>query len=497
MMFFSWAGIIFLCTYAITGITTDTAHFFLPEKISRRLTIPGQKTGKSTLKKRTIVIDGAALGLNNATSSTAISATRNGSQWWSGFETAYTNEEVLQALLDRASSHISLNIDTQKALKLFREGRHESLYDSLRDKIIRGYDSTSQKEAQQSFSDLYACLGVLLMENMQFTDAEEIFGAALKVDKNNNIARLLLGENYIEEEQFERAEDAVRPLASSLYYPVRLNALMSKIDQHNNQISSAIRHWERVLERINPGVSERLRLRFLESELNVQQNFHTYSTSHYVIRYDPIFEDSRERVLSPILAIVDEARLRLNRRFGVNPSGKTILHIYTQDAFDSLLNGSFRNLEAFFDAEDGKLRIAIKGDATSDVRLLKPAIFHEYVHFLLHEMTCGRLRLRWLHEGLATYYEREETRIDRFTDIATAPTPEPIDTKHLMTDKVTRMDYYRSRKVVEFLIKRYSEKRMMDFLNHIGKGKSFHNALTETFGMSYEQLARKVAEEVR
>jgi len=497
MMFFSWAGFIFLYTYVVTGTTTGTSHFFLPEKIPQQVVILRQKTGKSTLRKGTIVIDGAELGLNNATSSTAVSTTLNGPQWWSGFETVYTNEEVLHALLDRASSHTSLNIDTQKAIKLFREGQHETLYKSLSDKISHINDYASQKGAQQSFSDLFASLGVLLMGNMQFTDAEEMFGSALKMDENNNIARLLLAENYTEEGQFEQAENAVRPLASSPYYPVRLSALMSKIDQHNNRISSAIGHWERVLERINPGVSENLHLRFLESELNVQKNFHTYSTSHYIIRYDPIFEDSRERVLSPILAIVDEARLRLNRRFGFNPSGKTILHIYTQDAFDSLIDGSFHNLEAFFDAEDGKLRIAIKGDATSDIRLLKPAIFHEYVHYLVHEMTRGHLRVRWLHEGLATYYERDETGIDRLSDIVTAPAPEPIDIKHLMTDKVTRMEYFQSRKVVEFLIKHYGEKRMMVFLNNIGGGKSLNNALIEAFGMSYEQLARKVADGVR
>lgn len=199
--------------------------------------------------------------------------------------------------------------------------------------------------------------------------------------------------------------------------------------------------------------------------------------------------------------MVDEARWRLNRRFRTNPADKTIVVIYSETTFRSLMGGEFGNLEGFFSAEDGKLRIAVRDGALGDIRSLRPLILHEYVHRLIHYITHGRLRTRWLHEGLATYYERAESGVDRYALLSPSLTRSvsgsPIRLNELLKEKITIAGYLKARRVVEFLIGRYGEPRMLRLLREMGSGKSLAVATKNALGISYEKLEELVYNEVR
>ena len=138
------------------------------------------------------------------------------------------------------------------------------------------------------------------------------------------------------------------------------------------------------------------------------------------------FEDAKETVISPLLTMVDEVKESLDKRLNASPANKIMILVYSEETFNSLLGGAFRRIEGFFSFEDAKIRLAVKSRSLQDVRFLKSTICQEYIHFLIHYISQGRLRIRWLHEGIASYFEKAETGFDPFADIDQAATRVPV-----------------------------------------------------------------------
>ena len=444
-------------------------------------------------RKETIVIDGEALGINYSTTQTiAIEPTRT-SPWWAGFEKAYNNSDTMEALLRRAALSAKCKIDAADLMSYYKARKYKTFLNLLEKNIIEESEAGGGKKGE-ALSDLYACAGLLFMDNLYFSRAEDWFKKSLKADENNKMALLFQSENFAQEGRFDLALANIRPLLVSPYFPVRLSALLSRIEQHQNQISNAIYQWKRVLERIEPSPHETFRLKFLESELYIQRHFLTYSTARYEVRYDPIFEDTKETVISPLLAMVDEVRESLDKRLNAIPANKIMILVYSEETFNSLLGGAFRRIEGFFSFEDAKIRLAVKSRSLQDVRFLKSTICHEYVHFLIHYISQGRLRIRWLHEGIASYFEKAETGFDPFADIDQAATRVPVDLSALLQHEITDFGYYQSRLVIEYLVNRRGERQIVEFLKSMGEGDSFEDALYDCFGLTLDEFVRAAGE---
>ena len=263
---------------------------------------------------------------------------------------------------------------------LFREKKHGELYEELKKNISSLHSHVSQNGEKETLSDLYCCLGILHFDLMNFSDAEKQFLCAIQRDPDNLAARLLLCSAFVEQGRFDAAKMESAPLRASSYYPVLLHSVLSRIYQNESRLSRALYHWKKVVHETGTTKRNLSRLHFLESEVHIQQNFSSYSTAHYEVSYEPVFEKNRERILSPLLSMVDQARWSLNRRFKASPRDTTKIVIYREESFHSLLGNNDPNTEAFFSFDDGKLRIALRGEETTDISNLRPVIFHEYVH---------------------------------------------------------------------------------------------------------------------
>jgi tetratricopeptide (TPR) repeat protein len=478
--------------------TVFASEAFLPENLRTDVTVAGDFPVKNKSQK-SIVIDGALLGINNtAETSSATDDTKN-KNWWKGFEKAWSDEDFFLVFLNRLNMDPGIDINPGKIMKQYHDGDIQDIYDQLLNIINNPGPLLRKKNKIRVLSDLYCCLGFLHLKTLNFTRAAEYFITAKERDSSNLVCVMLLGEAYIEQGRFEESGNVIRQIESSSYYPVKLSSIFSRLFQHKNRIDRAIYHWKRVIDRIDPGPKELFRLRFLESEQYVEREFITYSTAQYEVKYDPVFQMNHDKIISKILSNVNEARLKLNKRFGINPSDKTRIIVFSQKRMNKLMGGNYPLLEAFYSLEDGKLRIILRNDSERTIANLRPVIFHEYTHCLVHYLSRGRMRSRWMHEGIATWYERAETGIDRFRSFKEKgiSSESPVDLDLLLRRVINLKGYYISREVIDLLIKRYGESSLIKFLKITGQGILIEDAWKKSFGISYDDLKEIVKKEIR
>ena len=470
---------------------------FLPENPSSAPEVINRFSSNAPVQKSaTIVIDGEELGVNNTgTTSTQTSNDFPGfdRNWFRGIQNAYSNIELIYALLRRSRPEIPEQSDFRELLD---NEKYREIHKQLKWKTLEMARAEYDESDKRKIADMYCCMGLAELATVNFHLAEKSFRNALDFYDRSGAARMLLADTYAREGRFEDAHNTVLPLLKSAYLPVRLSDVLSRIYQHKNRISRAMEHWERVLDRIRPGGEEMVRYYFLQTELYVQNHFLTYSTSHYEVKYDPAFQNSREEIISPLLSMVEEARWRLNKRFGVTPDDKTIINIYAENTMNKILGGSLLQMEAFFNTEDGKLRVTVLENMKNNIKRLRPIIFHEYVHRLIHHITRGRMQIRWVHEGLATWYERELTGIDRFYGFSRSSDSEPINLDTLLKNRVDAEGYYNSRRVMDYLMENFGEKKVILMLREIGNGRNLDSSMKSAFGMSYNHLKEKIRKEL-
>jgi len=445
----------------------------------------------------TLVIDGEVFGINHETSGTEFSIPTPEKDPWNGFETVFANNDYLAALVDRASLISGSSLDGKSMAAMFYENQFQRLWDELNAAIGNFWKIPNGRERLSALSYLISAQALILMHYDDYPSARITLEKAVHLDPSNAPSRLLLAEALAGEGDFRQAQQVVEPLLHQGPHPVRLSALLSLIAQHNALMEKALYHWNRVMEQIRPSQADEFRRKFLEAEVFVEKRFRTYSTQKYIIRYESVFEDRKDKVLGPVMAMVDEASTILNKRFGMRPDNRTLIILYSEPTMNRLIGEIFPMMEAFFSLEDSNLRISIRSEYEEDIRVLRPIIIHECVHRLIHYKTGGRLRIRWFHEGMASWYEKAETGQDRFAEFARSSMENTVDIRTLMRDEVSPYSYYQARLVIEYMMTRFGEVRIMKFLDRIGEGAGLNEALEEALGMNYDRLAETVVRDVK
>lgn len=484
-------GLLYFC-YLLTALFSDA---FLPENESEEASYISGMEKKVKPRKSSIVIEEEDIIIDEEMSgAVATSPTHNiKERWWSGFETAYSEADFLEATLERIEEDYPGLLDKSMILDLFMEEEYKDVFDTLKEAVPKLWAKMGGEKERKKASLLYTAMITVALQVYDLGTAEDSAKQAISYDKDNQIASLLLGETYARQGRFGKAEDTVRPLLSSGFYPVGLSALMSRIYQHKGQIARALDAWEKVHDRIEPDGAETFRLIFLNFELQAHRTFHTYSTVNYEVKYDPAFEKRREKVLTPLLSIVDEARWKLNRRFRVSSPNKTVISLYGEEMMRKHLGMVMLNLEGFYSFQDDQIRIGVPDTAIDQIEILRPVIFHEYVHRLTQYKTRGHLRLRWFHEGLATWYEWKEGDVDRFENIRVRGKLE-IDPDRLMKTTINTESYYKARLIMEFMMEEYGESRIMRFLETFGQGKNLEESSKIAFNISFDDLKDRIRE---
>jgi hypothetical protein len=125
--------------------------------------------------------------------------------------------------------------------------------------------------------------------------------------------------------------------------------------------------------------------------------------------------------------------------------------------------------------------------------LLEIAMPHEYFQWALGHFT-NYWAPRWLEEGVASYFSDEGRilgeNVNEFPKPARAISLDRLEKAlDAESDKQeTRIAYYLAHRMVEFLVERYGEAKLVETLSLMAQGHGLDDACQKAYGMSYEDV---------
>lgn len=125
----------------------------------------------------------------------------------------------------------------------------------------------------------------------------------------------------------------------------------------------------------------------------------------------------------------------------------------------------------------------------------KRTIVHELTHLITHQMTNNPYNSPpvWLNEGLSMYaegemeplfenYLRQAAMNDELISARSLASPFSADTQF------SYLSYAQSMSMVEFLVDKYGQGKVLELLNTFKKGSSYDGALMQVYGFSMDGL---------
>lgn len=138
------------------------------------------------------------------------------------------------------------------------------------------------------------------------------------------------------------------------------------------------------------------------------------------------------------------------------------------------------------------------GIAPGELDWGRRAIAHELAHLVVHQVTLNPYNdiPVWLDEGLAMYAEGEpESRLlsllnkaiaeNRVTSVRSLSSPFSADAQE------ANIAYAQSYSLVEFLISRYGQAKMLELLDTFGQGSNYDEALMKVYGFDMDGLNQR------
>ena len=174
--------------------------------------------------------------------------------------------------------------------------------------------------------------------------------------------------------------------------------LLGEASDAVNDGAGAIEAWQQALPLASSSMQRSItaKIERLRQKLAVEARFESRTGLHFVARYEG---DERKDLADTAIAILDEARLTLERQLGAVPPAPVTVVLYTGDQYARASSGPDWSGGVF----DGKIRIK-ESQLTADRGRLKDVLFHEYLHALLRTTIPSSVPA-WFNEGLAQWAE--------------------------------------------------------------------------------------------
>ena len=285
-------------------------------------------------------------------------------------------------------------------------------------------------------------------------DAKQLAGKAIRYDRNLAAAYILIGD----------------------------------IEYDNQRLAQAKVAWNKAksLDTSQPGIEQRMQK--LNAEYSVEEQFDRTGNSFFDLRYQDNINRSTAFDLSKTLS---QARRDVGRDLNYRPRHKIVVLIYSEEDFAQVR----RVPDWVAGIYDGKIRVPFPINPTAQATV-KPTLYHEYTHALIHDMTNNRCPV-WLNEGIAEYQEaklrpaslnglRAAVRNDRLVPLVN------LDAGFKSPDPETAaLAYQQSYSIVYFLAKKYGFFRIRRTLEQLGRGENFEDALEQEFRLSVAQLEKQ------
>ena len=302
------------------------------------------------------------------------------------------------------------------------------------------------KELAVTDKTMSVFLGICYYETGDYRNAHNCLDMALEADENNALTLKYLALTCYKEDDLE---NSLRYAEASLeiQFDTQLQALYSR----------------------------------LKREIKAMEGYGNTRRVNFNIVFSK-FEHNEVRFV--VIDILENAYREIGQQMETYPSTSVSVILYNEKKFFDVTRAPGWAGGLF----DGKIHVPIRG-MKLDEPLLKRVLYHEYTHALVHTITskCPR----WLHEGLAQYFEYFFLLSGRLRTIG-----QIIPLKRLEVGfpagnpRVVALAYWESYSVVSYLVERYKLYRVKELLQDLGRGTDLNTAFSSAFSITYDRFVQ-------
>lgn len=269
-----------------------------------------------------------------------------------------------------------------------------------------------------------------------------------------------------------RHGDAARSLRRALELEPRLteaSRLLGEIEYRQGDVDGAVRAYERALVHAPGDAKMRARLETWRQEAAL----HRTLTQRNDGRFSIVFEGRSDRALTDhAFRTLDAAYWRIGKALNSFPSSSITVTLYTEQQFRDLTGAPDWSSGRF----DGRIRLAVRG-ALQDRPQFDRVLAHELTHALV-SMIAPRGVPRWLHEGLASYFEPRDPAeaLRMLKSSGLVPVNGLVASFRDLTALNATVAYMQSLVVVDVLMRRLGP-RMGMLLQSLDRGQTLEDSL--------------------
>ena len=299
--------------------------------------------------------------------------------------------------------------------------------------------------------------------------AASIFRQALELHPSEGLLHFGAG---IASHVLGREDDAVRSLKRALELSPRLTdaaKLLGEIQYSAGDVDDAIRSYEQAVAQRPGDLEMRERLDVWRKESTVHRGL----TQRNDGRFSIVFEGRTDSELADrAVASLDAAYWRIGRAIGAYPSNSITVTLYTEQQFRDLTRAPEWSSGIF----DGRIRIPVKG-ARQNLQQFDRVLAHELTHAMVTNL-APRGVPAWLHEGLASYFEPQDTASAVKVLSATGPVPVGalLESFSRLNERQATAAYAESLLLAEVLMRRAGT-RMGIVLQGLDRGQTLQDSL--------------------
>lgn len=216
-------------------------------------------------------------------------------------------------------------------------------------------------------------------------------------------------------------------------------------------------------------------------------NSHQYTDDSFIIEYPVNFSENR---LSQVVSATRRARLLSEDVLSITVPYQIKIIIYeSTPAFCQHTNVNWWKAAV----SQGKTIHLQPPEILSEKGILRSTIAHEYAYFAIKEICANGCPL-WLKEGIASYIAKEgntyfdasvEERLRSGKLFRINELDSQITSSNMMD---SRLAYWQTFAIVDYLIKRYGEENLIQILGRINAGESTDAAFQHTIHITLSDL---------
>ena len=322
------------------------------------------------------------------------------------------------------------------------------------------------------------------LEARRFDDALGAFQAATKLQPRNEsawlgggISAFMLGRNVEAEAMLARALELDAALTEA-------SALLGDLQYRSGRLAEAIATYQRGLKHAPQETRFTSRIGAWTAELRAESRMYASRGAHFRVLFEG---PANEALARRIVEMLEAAYSRVGEALTAYPPQPIDVVLYTQQQFRDVTRMPAWAAAAY----DGRIRINTRGieEHAAD---LENVLTHEFVHAVV-AMLGGPTVPAWLHEGLATVFERDgEAYAARV--LASAPSRALLATLHDsfagLPDQPAAAAYALSTVAVRRMLDLRGAPAVVTLLRDLARGTPFEAGFRQRMAMPYADFQR-------